>query len=132
MAGPQSQFEWIEIALQIAAVFGKNDRTRSGSGRKHCGAQKSPRTVGIVEQHIEGIVGGEPGAFDADIRSDGFGYPQQRERLIDEVRREVEEDAATGGRLLAPRAGLGRGTIAIVSRFETSDAAEFAGINDFP
>jgi len=43
------------------------------------------------------------------------------------MRREVEEYAAAGAGLLTPGVGLGSRTEAIVSGFETEDAAEVAG-----
>ena len=69
---------------------------------------------------------GKAGALGTDVGGDGFRSAEKGHGLVEQVGREIEENAAAGTRLLTPGAGLGSGTEAIVSRFETNDAAESA------
>ena len=130
MAGAQGELKGIEIAFEITAVLREEDDTRARRGRKHRGAKKRARVLRIVQKHVEGIVSGETGAFDANVGNDRFRRAEQGEGLIEEVRGKVEEDAAARAGLFAPSAKFWRGTIAIVGGFETSDAAEFARVDD--
>ena len=83
----------------------------------------------VLEKNIEGVVGREAGALGANVGGDGFGSAEKGHGLIEQVGREIEEDAAAGTGFFAPGAELGSGTEAIVSRFETNDVAENSSRN---
>lgn len=121
------EFEWIEFAFKVTSLLAEDDEARARSGRHHGGAEEGAGALWVMEKNVEGVIGGETGALDADVGGDGLGQAEKHERLIEQMRRKVEEDAAAGAGLLAPGAGLGSGTKTIVGGFETDETAEVAG-----
>ena len=125
-ASAESRFEGIEFAFQVTSLFAEDDEARARDRGHHGGAEERANVVWVMEENVEGVVGGEAGAFDANVGGDGLWRAEKRQGLIEEMRREIEENAAAGAGLFAPGVGLGRGTEAIVSGFEADDAAEVA------
>ncbi len=116
----------IEIAFEVTSLFAENNEARARYGGHHSSAEKCSGALPVVEKNIESVVGGETAALGADIGGDGFRSAEKGHGLVEQMGREIEEDAAAGTRLLSPGAGLGSGTETIVSRFETNDAPESA------
>src|SRR5271170_1155220 len=126
LAVAQSGLEGIEFAFEVTSLFAQDNEARARDGGHHGGPEENAGAIGIVEKNVEGVVGGEAGAFDADVGGDGFGSAEKRDGLINEMGREIEEDAAAGARYFPPSVGFRSGTEAIVGGFEAKDAAEVA------
>ena len=123
----QRWLQRVKIAFEVASLFAENDEARPWSSGEHGGAQQRTRPLGVVEKKIKGVVGGEAGSFDTDVRSKGEGLVEQHQGLIDEVGGEVEEHTATGCGFFTPRTRFRERAETVVSVFETNDAAEFGG-----
>ena len=76
-----------------------------------------------MECHVEIVVDRGRRALNGDVGADGLGHAEQLQRLVDQVRAEVAEHAATGLRLLAP-ARLDLRPEAVPMRFEQHDLAK--------
>ena len=120
----KSGLEGIEFAFEVTSFFAEDNEARAWHGGHHGGAKKHAGALRVMEKNIEGVVGGKAGALATDVGGDGFRSPEKSHALVEQVGREIEENAAAGTGLLAPGAGLGSGTEAIVSGFETDNAAE--------
>jgi len=125
-AGTKIRFQGIEFALEVASLLAEDDQARTRCSRKHGGTKERAGTVWIMQENVEGVVGGETGALNAHVSSNGFWCAKQHEGLIEKVRGEIEKNAAAGPGLFAPSVRFGGGTKTVVGGFETDDAAEVA------
>src|SRR2546426_511480 len=78
-----------------------------------------------------GIVRGGAVALDADVGGDGLRISEQDQRLIEQVRAQVEPEAGPGLRLLAPRARPELSAEAVKVGFERRHAAEHTFRQEF-
>ena len=72
-----------------------------------------------------------PGTLDGQVGRDRLGQAEQHQRLVDQVRPEVVEDARPGDRHLLP-AALGHGAEAVVAGHEAGHLADQAGLQAAP
>ena len=77
----------------------------------------------IVEDDVECVVGCSAFAFGAHVRSEGEWRTEERQRLIDEVRTEIEKNAAARIGALAPRTGAQMWAESFEVRLEEHDSA---------
>ena len=77
-----------------------------------------------MKHDIERIVSESVFPLDSNVRGHGFRKTEEDQRVIDQVRGNIEKDAAARTRALAPGAGLELRAIAVVIRFESDDASE--------
>ena len=80
----------------------------------------------VVQRDVERVVDDRTVALDPDISADRLRHAKQEQRLIEQVRPDVEPDAGARVRLLAPRIRLELGAKAIEMRFVRGDAAKIA------
>jgi len=90
----------------------------------HAGAQ----ALRIVKRNVKRIVGGGVFTFDSNVGGDGRRQSEKNQRVINQMRRNVEKDSATRTRGLTPGSRLELRAISVVSRFEPHDAAQRAGL----
>src|SRR2546422_11516403 len=77
-----------------------------------------------MQRDVERVVGGGAGALDADVGGDRLRTSEQDQRLIEQVRAQVEPQAGAGLRLLAPRARPELRAKTVKVGFERGDAAK--------
>src|ERR1700686_2926786 len=92
---------------------------------QHGSAQQNSQPR-IPQSKIKRVVDYGSIALHAYIRANCFGRSEQCERLINQVRSEIEEHAASRPCLFAPRPRPELQTVAIIMRLEQHDAAESA------
>src|SRR5947207_13511821 len=80
----------------------------------------------VVQRDVERVVDDRTVVLDPDISADRLRHAKQEQRLIEQVRPDVEPDAGARVRLLAPRIRLELGAKAIEMRFVRGDAAKIA------
>src|SRR6202035_5393008 len=90
---------------------------------QHGSAQQNSQPR-IPQSKIKRVVDYGSVALHPYIRAHGFGSPEQSDRLINQVRSEIEEHAASRPCLFAPRPRPELQAIAIIMRLEQNDAAE--------
>src|SRR5262249_1907427 len=94
-----------------------HDETRPGLAGEHSGAQhRTP--VRIVQDDVECVVGCSALAFVAHVGCDCERLTEKQQRLINEVRSEIKEDAAARLSALAPCARTQLGTVSFKVRFK--------------
>src|SRR6266446_5370134 len=96
----------IEGLLDEAALRSQHDEARARRGSENAGAKDRAQAIGIVETDIEGIVGDGVFTLDANVGGQSFRQPEEYQRVVDEVRCNIEEDAAAGPLRFAPGARL--------------------------
>src|SRR6185312_17285996 len=79
---------------------------------------------GIMQRDVEGVLDGGLVAIGADAAGEGRRRAKEKERLIDQMRAEVEEHAVGWITLLLPGVLAGRGAEAIEVRLEGDEAAD--------
>src|SRR5258706_16143344 len=82
-----------------------------------------------MQGEIEGVIGDRMLALDADVAVDRFGQAAKQQRMIDQVWREVEENASAGANALAPCTRLQLGAKTVVVRFKSHQTPETAARN---
>src|SRR2546425_7695335 len=85
-----------------------------------------------MQRDVECVVDGGAGAFDADVGGDRLRTPEQDQRLIEQVRAQVEPKTGAGLRLLAPRARPELRAETVKVGFERGDAAKHTVRQQFP
>src|SRR5712671_2099597 len=83
-----------------------------------------------MKHDVEGIIGDGMFALGADVGGDRFRNAEKHQRVINQVRRKVKQNAGAGTGAFAPRVGLQLRTEAVVVRFEANNAAEIAAADD--
>lgn len=78
MAVAEVWLEGVEFALEVTPFFAEDDEARARNSGHHGGAQECTGAFGIVKKNVEGVVGREATAFDADVSGDGAGSAEKR------------------------------------------------------
>src|SRR5713226_3913008 len=123
-AGIQCLFLRIEAVLDEGALGALNGEARPRGDCQHRPPQERahPR---VVQRDVERVVDGGAVALDADVGGDRVRRAEQEERLIEQVRAQVEPDPRAGVRLLAPRARPELRPEAVEVGFEARHPAEY-------
>ena len=87
-----------------------------------------PRPVVVPQRQEDVVVDRGVRPHPVHLRIHGLRRPEERDRLVDEVRAEVEQQAAAdrGIRVLPPAARLNGRSVAVVARLDPDDAAQRA------
>src|SRR2546425_3574171 len=78
----------------------------------------------VVQRDVEGVVDDGVRTLDADVGADRVRNAEQQQRLIEEVRADIEPHSGSRQRFLAPGVRLPLGTESVEMRFEQHDVAE--------
>src|SRR6266850_1694086 len=116
--------------LHISAAGAMKNEARACGRRKHGSAKKRAQAAWIMQGEIERIVDNGLLALCANIGGNRFGYSEQHQRVVDQVRGQVHEDTGPWTAALSPGIGLEMRTKAIVVRFKSHDPAESSLGND--
>jgi len=68
----QSGFEGIECALEVTSLLAEDDQARAWMNGHHRGTKKRTRASRVVEENVEGIVGRDVVALDANVGGESF------------------------------------------------------------
>src|SRR4029077_736973 len=96
------------------ALVTQQNHSRPRRGAQHGGLQFRAQAAGVTHRYVERVIRGESLPLDSYVRGNSLGLPKQRQGLIDQVWRKVEQYAAAGPRLFPPRTNFGGGSIAVI------------------
>jgi hypothetical protein len=80
-----------------------------------------------MKKNVERVVGGKTVPLGANVSGDCLRNAEKGHGLIDEMRRKIEKDSATGSGIFSPGVGFRNRAKTIVGGFEANDAAKIAG-----
>src|SRR5258708_26693657 len=101
-AGAQFGLLHIKTVFHVSAAGTVENEARARDCGEHGSAKQSAQAARIMQGEIEGVIGDRILALDADVAADRFGKAEKQQRMIDQVWREVEENASAGANALAP------------------------------
>src|SRR6266852_1596742 len=87
-----------------AALRSQDDEARARRGGENAGTKDRAQAIGIVEGDIEGIVRDGVFTLNSNVGRHSFRQPEEYQRVVDEMRCNIEEDAAPGPLCLPPGA----------------------------
>ena len=126
-ASEQGGLLGVEAVLGVAAAGAVNEQAGRGVGGGHGGvagvAEQVAGGLVVLEREGEGVVDVGGVAVVADGGGDAGGWAEVGERLVDEVRAEVEEDAGGGAGILFPASGADVGAEPVEVGMDFYDAA---------
>lgn len=96
----------VEGVFDVRAARAVKHEARASGGGEHSGAKDGSQTGVVVKSDVERVVGDGVIALDANVSRNGLREAEEKKSVIDQVRSEVEEDAAAWAGAFAPGVGL--------------------------
>src|SRR6267142_861994 len=119
-------FLGIKGLFDKAALRSQDDEARARRGSENAGTKDCAQAIGIVESDIEGIVRDGVLTLNSNVGRHSFRQPEEYQRVVDEMRCNIEEDAAARPLRFPPGARFQLRTISVVMCFETHYATKRA------
>src|SRR5882762_6988454 len=95
-------FLGIEGLFDKAALRSQDDEAWARRGSENAGTKNCAQAIGIVESDIKGIVRDGVFTLDSNVGRHSFRQPKEYQRMIDEMRCNIEENPAAGPSRFAP------------------------------
>src|SRR5467141_2893968 len=95
MAGAQLRLLHIEAVFAVRAFRAMHYKAWTKCRRQHGRAQKRTAIARIEEREVEGIINDRTVPFDANVGANRFRETKKQERVIDQMRCEIEKNSAT-------------------------------------